>query len=77
VTYPGGTCQYEACDREVWRSGLFDDATTRWRLCIGHWGQVNHALTKEAYRFEVLERRDNDGHVRVWVQERTGWTLPS
>jgi hypothetical protein len=76
MTYPGGTCQYKACDREVWQSGLLDDPTTRWALCIGHWGQVKHAIANEAYWFEVRERIDSDGHLRIWVQEKTGWTLP-
>ncbi len=50
--------------------------TTRWTLCIGHWGSVRHAVTNEAYRLEVLERIDSDGHLRIWVQEKTDWTLP-
>lgn len=70
------TCQYEACDRESWTTLLSDDPTTRWALCVGHRPFVEHAMTQEAYRFEIVERGDSDGHVRIMVREKVGWTLP-
>lgn len=33
-------------------------------------------MTKEAYRFEIVERGDSDGHVRIMVREKVAWTLP-